>query len=113
MTPALPGRWAVRMRTPIGSIDACLTFADTDEGLVGSAEATTETVQLRNIRTVTEADAEHVTWQQSITRPLRLTLDFDVVVREDEMHGHSRAGRLPRSTVTGHRISDDLRHRAP
>jgi hypothetical protein len=32
---------------------------------------------------------------------MRLNLDFDVVVDGDRMSGHSRAGRLPRSAVTG------------
>jgi hypothetical protein len=31
----------------------------------------------------------------------RLHLAFDVVVDGDTMAGHSRAGRLPRTTVTG------------
>jgi hypothetical protein len=32
---------------------------------------------------------------------MRLNLEFDVVVTGDRLAGHSRAGRLPRSTVTG------------
>jgi hypothetical protein len=53
---------------------------------------------------VTQTDeGERVTWKQSITKPLRLNLDFDVIVVGDTMHGHSRAGRLPKSTVSGER----------
>ena len=43
-------------------------------------------------------------WSQTITKPMRLNLDFDVVIEADEMRGHSRAGRLPRSAVTGRRV---------
>jgi hypothetical protein len=32
---------------------------------------------------------------------MRLNLDFDVVVDGDRMSGHSHAGPLPRSAVTG------------
>ena len=42
-------------------------------------------------------------WRQSVTRPIRLDLDFDVTARGDQLTGHSRAGRLPRTQVTGHR----------
>jgi hypothetical protein len=34
---------------------------------------------------------------------MRLNLDFDVVVDGETLYGHSRAGRLPRTTVTGTR----------
>ena len=45
--------------------------------------------------------AQRVTWKQSVTKPMRLNLEFDVVVDGDRLTGHSRAGRLPRSAVTG------------
>jgi hypothetical protein len=32
---------------------------------------------------------------------MRLNLEFDVVVDGDALTGHSKAGRLPRSAVTG------------
>jgi len=34
---------------------------------------------------------------------MRLNLDFDVAVDGETLTGHSRAGRLPRTTVTGTR----------
>ncbi|MCZ2814554.1 hypothetical protein [Modestobacter sp. VKM Ac-2984] len=102
----LPGRWALRMRTPIGSIEAEMTFTEHDDGLTGQAAGKGETVPLHDVRTAPHQDGERVTWTQTITRPLRLSLAFDVVVAGDELHGHSRAGRLPQSTVTGHRLPD-------
>ncbi|WP_420843240.1 hypothetical protein [Cryptosporangium phraense] len=48
-------------------------------------------------------DGDAVAWRQAITKPIRLNLQFDVRVAGDTMTGHSRAGRLPRSTVTGRR----------
>jgi hypothetical protein len=37
---------------------------------------------------------------------MRLNPDFDVVVDGEALTGHSRAGRLPRTTVTGPRRPD-------
>jgi hypothetical protein len=54
-------------------------------------------VPLRDI-TIT---GQRITWQQSVTKPMRLNLDFDVVLDGDRLTGHSKAGRLPRSAVTG------------
>ncbi|RIX29995.1 hypothetical protein [Amnibacterium setariae] len=101
---ALPGRWALTMRTPIGRIEAELTFVDDGDGIGGTATGRAETVPLRDVRTDPAPEGEHVTWDQSITKPIRLDLRFDVVVTGDVMTGTSRAGRLPRSAVTGRRI---------
>ena len=102
----LPGRWALSMRTPVGTIAAEMTFAADGAELTGTARGASETVRLSHLRSSPTDDGEHVSWTQSITRPMRLDLDFDVTVVGDEMHGFSRAGRLPRSTVTGRRLVD-------
>ena len=86
-----------------GTIGAAVTFIRESDALVGSAVGAGETVALRDISSEPTADGEHVTWAQTITRPLRLNLEFDVTVSGDRMTGHSRAGKLPRSTVTGTR----------
>lgn len=101
----LPGRWALTMTTPIGRIEAEANFIAAENIITGTATGKGETVELRNIRSEPAAGGgEHVTWSQTITKPMRLNLDFDVVIEADEMRGHSRAGRLPRSAVAGRRI---------
>jgi hypothetical protein len=107
MTSELIGRWTLQMRTPVGSLAAELTFTEKSGSVTGRAEGLNETVELHNIRAVTGTNGEQVSWRQSITKPLRLDLDFDVVIDGDQMRGHSRAGRLPRTTVIGHRINDE------
>lgn len=42
-------------------------------------------------------DGRQVGWRQTVTKPMRLNLAFDVVVDGDRL----RAGRLPRSAVSG------------
>ncbi|MFB2580871.1 hypothetical protein ACEXQD_06440 [Herbiconiux sp. P15] len=100
----LSGTWNLSLRTPIGTMHATMTFAETGGVWTGTADdGTGPGIPLRAITTETTADGEHVTWSQSITKPLRLNLDFDVVVAGDQMTGHSRAGKLPRTTVSGTR----------
>lgn len=91
------------MRTPIGAIEARLTFSGDDDALTGTATGPRETVDLVDVRTSPTDQGERVTWTQSITKPMRLNLEFDVVVEGDTMRGFSRAGRLPRSAVAGGR----------
>ena len=93
------GTWDVSLKTPIGTIGVVYVFTETPNGIAGTATARDETVPLRAIA----CDGSRVTWEQSVTRPMRLNLHFDVVTSGDTLAGHSRAGRLPRTTVTGTR----------
>lgn len=100
---AAVGTWDLSVRTPIGSIGARVTIADVGGVLSGEAVGRSETVALQDVRVVRDGAGERVTWRQSITRPMRLDLQFDVVVTGDVLAGTSRAGRLPASSVTGRR----------
>jgi hypothetical protein len=95
----LIGEWDVVIKTPIGSLQVLYAFSN-DSGIVtGTAAGNGETVALGDITVV----AQRVTWRQSVTKPMRLNLDFDVLVDGDRLTGHSKAGRLPRSAVIGTR----------
>jgi hypothetical protein len=95
------GDWDVSIKTPIGSLAVLYTFTEHDGTIAGTATAKDEAVPLHGIA----VDGQRITWRQSVTKPMRLNLDFDVVVDGDRLTGHSRAGRLPRSAVTGQRRS--------
>ncbi len=93
----IAGEWDVAIKTPIGSLQVLYTFAEDAGALTGTAASKAVTVELRDISVA----AQRVTWRQSVTKPMRLNLEFDVVVDGDRITGHSKAGRLPRSAVTG------------
>ena len=95
----IAGDWDVTIKTPIGSLAVTYQFDPTGDGMAGTATHKGDTVVLQNISIV----GERVTWRQSVTKPMRLNLDFDVVVDGDMLTGHSKAGRLPSSKVTGTR----------
>jgi len=95
------GIWLLTLRTPIGTLAVTLTLHEEDGVLTGNANGAGESVPLRDIRRELAPEGERLTWTQTITKPLRLTLGFDVVITGDRMAGHSRAGRLPRTTVSG------------
>ncbi|MBF6454671.1 hypothetical protein [Nocardia cyriacigeorgica] len=101
---SLPGTWDLDLKTPVGTLHVRYHFTATAGGYAGTASSSKETVPLSDIRTTATANGHRVTWSQRVTKPMRLNLDFDVVITGATMSGHSRAGRLPRSTVTGRRI---------
>lgn len=103
MNPA--GTWDLSISTPIGTVKAVLDLHERAGTWHGTASGASEEVPLREVT----VDADRLTWRQSITRPLRLNLAFDVLVDGDTMAGTSRAGRLPASKVTGRRRTDRAR----
>ncbi|MBO0679508.1 hypothetical protein JRC04_18760 [Mycolicibacterium sp. S2-37] len=98
---SVTGDWDVTIKTPIGSLQIDYRFRDDGDVISGRATGTSETVALTDIVVTENADGQRVRWRQTVTRPMRLKLEFDVHVRGDRLAGHSRAGRLPRSAVTG------------
>jgi hypothetical protein len=99
----IAGTWDLKLKTPIGTLAVTYDFAETADGLTGTATAHEDTVALTDVVARTTPEGERVTWRQSVTRPMRLNLEFDVVAAGDQLAGFSRAGRLPRTKVTGSR----------
>ncbi|MCV7380408.1 hypothetical protein BST11_05915 [Mycobacterium alsense] len=99
----IDGDWDVRIKTPIGTLAVRYAFAETAGGLAGTATYKGETVPLRGLTSAPTAGGTRLAWRQSVTKPMRLNLAFDVVVDGDSLTGHSRAGRLPASAVSGTR----------
>jgi hypothetical protein len=100
----IEGEWDVTIKTPIGTLAVRYVFTQQREGSAGLAGTATykgETVPLQDFTSETVAEGTRLTWRQSVTKPIRLNLAFDVVIDGNVMSGHSRAGRLPRSEVSG------------
>lgn len=102
MNPA--GTWQLLIRTPVGSLPVELVVTDDDGTLTGLARGQGEDIAIPDMVLVQQADGPHLTWTQQVTKPLRLTLGFDVRVDDDSLEGTARAGRLPASHVAGTRV---------
>ncbi|MFE9561800.1 hypothetical protein ACFYM0_11890 [Streptomyces sp. NPDC006487] len=96
---SVEGVWDLSVSTPIGRIKAVVELSLKDGVLTGSAHGASEEVPLGDIT----LEGDRLTWQQAITKPVRLNLAFAVTVDGDTLAGTSRAGRLPASKVTGQR----------
>ncbi|WAZ26313.1 hypothetical protein STRCI_007876 [Streptomyces cinnabarinus] len=96
------GTWDLVIATPLGKIKAVVELRQDNGILAGTAHGAGEEVPLTNLT----ADGSRLTWNQAIAKPLRLNLAFDTTVDKDTLTGHSRAGRLPASKVTGRRRTD-------
>jgi hypothetical protein len=92
--------------TPLGKQRATLTLSVRDGVLHGVAcdQRHGEEVALTDLA----LEGNRLTWAQSITKPMRLNLTFETTINGDQMTGRAKAGRLPSSRVTGHRVVPDL-----
>jgi hypothetical protein len=93
------GTWDLSISTPIGKIKAVAEFRREDGLLTGTAHGAGEEVPLDNV----VLDGDQLTWNQAITKPMRLNLAFTVKIDGDTLAGTSKAGRLPSAKVTGAR----------
>ncbi|MFD0526914.1 hypothetical protein ACFQ1I_06005 [Kitasatospora arboriphila] len=98
VTP-VEGTWDLAIATPVGRIAAVIELHRRDGRLAGTARGAEEEVPLDAVT----LDGDRLSWRQSVTRPFRLNLTFDVAVDGDALAGTSRAARLPASKVTGRR----------
>jgi hypothetical protein len=93
------GTWNISISTPIGAQSVVLELTENNGVVTGIAKGTNESTPL--IDPVLEG--KRLTWKQSITKPMRLNLTFEVTIEGDTLTGTSRAGMLPSSKVTGTR----------
>lgn len=97
------GTWQLTIKTPVGSVSVELVVNADDGILTARARGQGQDIPITDMILVEHPGGQHLTWTQSVTRPLRLTLQFEVLVADDTMEGTARAGRLPASRVSGTR----------
>lgn len=110
---SIGGDWDVVIKTPIGSLHVLYRFEEDIDVVTGSAASKQETEPLNDIFITEESGTQRVRWRQTVTKPMRLKLDFEVTVDGDRFSGHSRArpvatyGRLRRASEVHARIVTD------
>lgn len=95
------GKWDTIISTPIGKLSVLLDLAAKEGQLVGTAKQGEDIVALDN----PVLEGNQLKWQMKVTKPMRLSLKFTVYIEGINMYGEAKAGMLPASKLTGHRIS--------
>jgi hypothetical protein len=94
------GTWSITIATPIGRQSVILEINEREGLIQGCATQGAEVSEFINPK----LEDEHLVWTQQITKPMRLTLKFDVTIHEGKMSGTAKAGFLPSSALTGVRV---------
>ncbi|GIP36489.1 DJ-1/PfpI family protein [Paenibacillus sp. J2TS4] len=95
------GKWDTTISTPIGKLSVILDITSEDGQIAGMAQQGEEIVPLDN----PILEGNQLKWSMKVTKPMRLTLKFIVSIDGNKMYGEAKAGVLPSSKLTGHRIS--------
>jgi hypothetical protein len=98
---SITGIWNMSIATPLGTQLVTVELVEHNGGVSGVAKGTSETTPL--IDPVLQGN--RLIWKQSITKPMRLNLIFEVTIEGDTMTGTSKAGLLPTFNVVGTRVS--------
>lgn len=96
------GTWQLQIRTPIGRQKAFVEFNASGAGPAGFRGVVHTEADDTVLRDVI-IQGDQLSWNQSVTRPMKLDLHFQVTVAGDTLTGTAEAGRLPSSQVTGTR----------
>ncbi|NLU79179.1 hypothetical protein HCA58_12485 [Micromonospora sp. HNM0581] len=96
---SVEGLWKVAVATPFGTRRTELELFTRDDVLQGISRGEKETLTLNDLR----LEGQRLSWYQSITKPMRMDLVFEVVVDGDEMTGTARGGPMPAAKVSGRR----------
>ncbi|WP_404427379.1 DJ-1/PfpI family protein [Ureibacillus chungkukjangi] len=94
------GKWDTTIATPIGKLSVLLDLVSEDGRIVGTAKQGNEIVPLNH----PVQEGNQLKWSMKVTKPMRLTLKFTVNVDGNNMTGEAKAGMLPASKLSGHRI---------
>lgn len=95
--PGIAGLWDVTIATPVGKQAVTYDISVTNGAVAGTATQGTEITPLIGLA----AADNRLTWSQHVTKPMKLTLRFDVVIDGDTMAGTAKAGVLPSSKLNG------------
>lgn len=98
---SVEGTWDLIISSPVGRMKGVVQLRRQQGQLVGTALGVGEEIPLTDI--TLDDEGRQLTWNQAITKPLRLNLAFSVTIDGDALTGTSKTGRLPASKVTGQR----------
>lgn len=94
------GKWETNIATPIGDLSVLLDLSSVDGRITGTAKQGEDVIALDPI----VQEGNQLNWSMKVKKPIRLSLKFNVAIDGNQMYGEAKAGMLPSSKLTGHRI---------
>ncbi len=97
---SIDGNWAVSMSSPMGEQNATVTFKADGTNLSGKVESALASQEFSDGTT----DGNTAEFSIDITKPMPVTLKFNVAADGDTLSGEVSLGMFGSAPVTGQRI---------
>lgn len=94
------GEWSVTFKGPIGPVGSKLSLATVDGELQGTQNAQGQTIDCVDI---VIADSGDISWSATLTKPMKMKLQFSGKVNGNSMEGQVKAGMMGSFPFTGTR----------
>lgn len=99
---SLDGSWNCTLDTPLGERKVLLTLAANGAELTGTIGNGSESTPIQDGR----ADGNNATWKTKISKPVSMTMEFNVTVTGNEMGGTVKLGMFGNAPLRGTRVND-------
>ena len=93
------GRWLLTMTTPMGEQQVTLICTASGNALSGTMSGSGGDLPIANGK----VSGNRLTWESRISKPMAMTLKYDVTVDGNTLAGTFKPGLFPKSAVTGMR----------
>jgi len=93
------GSWKITLSTPMGPQDMTGIFTANGSALTGSIESPLGSEAISGT-----VDGDTLKWDMNVTKPMPLTLSFDITVDGDTLAGTCKLGMFGNGGVSGVRI---------
>jgi hypothetical protein len=98
------GTWNMTIDTPIGKQHARLELTENADGSWTGTSHSVDSGETSDLTDIS-VSGDEVTWQQAVTKPMKLNLKCTVTVDGDKLSGKAKAGMFPAVNMTGERAS--------
>ena len=93
------GNWTIVVKSPMGEQPSTLSVTNEGGTLTGTQSAQGQSQAIQNGK----VDGNTVTWSNSITQPMPMTLEFTGTLDGDTLNGSVKAGAFGSFPFTGKR----------
>ena len=99
----LLGYWNVTIKTPIAELNIEYHFYEKDQQIYGIAIDQSDKDNISELNNI-QINQNNVTWQQSVKKPMKLNLKFNVSLDSTKMKGNAKMGFVS-SKLEGQKIN--------
>lgn len=93
------GNWKITISTPMGAQEVTAQITTHGDSFTGKTESPMGAQEITG-----KVAGDTLTWSANITKPMPLTLEFEVKVDGDRMSGSCKLGAFGAAPVSGQRI---------